>query len=147
MAPFPVSGVCVINGVPMVSVSPAGLESNCADPRVTVAPFDVAEMIFGWKVKDPPAGIWMVSGLRSHSAAGDEFGAPVMTKRVAEYGGNVCVLLQAWEEDVMIEVGEACDSAYDVTVPAVNPFSVNVTCAAFAGSLLTAMMVSGPLPV
>ena len=94
------------------------------------------EVIFGDNVTVPFAGSMMVSGLRSHCAAGRFVVVPVMTSNVRVYGAKLRLVVHVSGGEATMLVGLACESVYVVTWLGVNPLNTNCVCAVFCGSLL-----------
>ena len=139
MAPFTVFVIAeiVMFNEPEHAEAPS-YESNTAFDSVTLPK---PLVILGFNVTVPFAGTMIVSGFKSHSAAGAVPTVPGTTSKVALYGAKVCVADQLPDVDV-IAVGELCASVYAVCVPlGVNPIAVSETCAAFTGSLFNTMIV------
>src|SRR3981081_2949898 len=80
--------------------------SDCGVPRVTVPEPDV---IFGWSRTLPPAAAMIVSGFRSHSAAGS-LEVPLATSNVAVEGAKLTVDDHAVVGDATILFGFADES-------------------------------------
>src|SRR5713226_8636700 len=88
----------------VVTVMPA---CEFGDPSVTVPD---PEISLGDNVAVPFAGTTIVSGFKSHSAAGRVAVLPVITSSVAEYEGKVIVLVHACSAPATMLFGEFCES-------------------------------------
>ena len=64
------------------------------------------EISLGCRVTVPPAAAIVVSGFKSHSAAGRLEVVPVITSKVAEYGANVIEEDHAFDVLATIVFGE-----------------------------------------
>src|SRR5882672_7603281 len=96
---------CPVVIVPCVTATVMPL-SNCGAPSVTCPE---PETIFGDKVTVPFAGTMVVSGFRSHSAAGTLAVVPVMTSSVAVYGAKLIDADHAIGDEATMVFGADCD--------------------------------------
>ena len=82
--------------------------SDVGVPSVNVV--ELTDENWGSRNPVPPAGTINVSGSRSHSTIGCCEVVPLMTIRVAEYGANVMLADQAWDEPATMLIELVCES-------------------------------------